>query len=137
MISIFFIFDVLANYFFETTILLSYIIIISYLFKYKFNKYYYLILISGLIYDLVFTNTLFLNSLLFFIISLLVRKFKKFNIYLLGLFSIIIYFLLKYILIRLYYYIYFDYIYFIKYITINYVLFLLTYFITKRIYNNR
>lgn len=137
MISIFLVLDIIGNYFFSTTIILSYIISISYLIKYKFKNYFYLILIMGLIYDFIFTDILFLNSLLFFIISLLVRKYRKFNIIFLGFISTIIYFIFKYLIIILYYPIIFDYIYFIKYVMVNYVLFLLTYFITKRIYNIR
>lgn len=137
MISIFLIFDIIGNYFFSTTMVLSYIISISYLIKYKFKNYFYLILIVGLIYDLIFTDILFFNSLLFFIISLLVRKYRKFNILFLGFIGTIIYFISKYLIIILYYPVVFDYIYLIKYVIVNYVLFLLTYFITKRIYNTR
>lgn len=137
MISIFLILDIIGNYFFSTTIILSYIISISYLIKYKFKNYFYLILIMGLIYDLIFTDILFLNSLLLFIISLLVRKYRNFNILFLGFIGTIIYFISKYLIIILYYPVIFDYIYFIKYIIVNYVLFLLTYFITRRIYNIR
>lgn len=137
MISIFLILDVIGNFFFSTTITLSYIISISYLIKYKFKNYFYLILIIGLIYDLIFTDVLFLNSLLFFAISLLVRKYRKFNILFLGFMGIIIYFIAKYLIIILYYPVVFDYIYFIKYVIVNYILFLLTYFITRRIYNIR
>lgn len=137
MISLFLLIDIILNMFFSTSITLSYIICISYFIKYKFKKYYYIILVIGLLYDLIFTDLLFLNSLLFFIISLLVRKYKKINPFILGFISIISYFGVNYlILVRNHIY-NLDYIYFIKYITINYSLFLMTYFITKRIYNTR
>lgn len=134
MISIFVLCDVIFNYYFSTIFTLSYIISISYLVKYRFKKYIYIILVVGLLYDLIFTDILFLNSLIFYLIFLLIRKTRKYNIFILGMLSIMIYYLLTLLFTN------FNYqgsMYFLNYIIINYVVFLLTYFITKRIYNTR
>lgn len=134
MISIFLICDVIFNYYFSTIFTLSYIINISYLVKYRFKKYTYIILVVGLIYDLIFTDILFLNSLLFYIISLLIRKTRKCNIYIISIISIMVYYFLICIFTNFNCH---SGAYFFYYIVINYVVFLLTYFISKRIYNIR
>lgn len=131
MIIIFLILDILGNYYFHTLFTLSYIISISYLYKYNFNMYY--IIIIGLIYDLIFNDILFLNSLIFYLIYLFIKTNKKSNIYLLGFFTIFIYYLLL-SLIEINNY---SNTYLLSFLIINYLIFLVTYYILKRIYNNR
>lgn len=134
MISIFLISDILFNYFFSSLFTLSYIILIAYFTKYRFKKYIWIVIVIGLIYDLILTDILFLNSLLFLTVLLLVRKYRKYNIFILGLLTIIFY----YSIISLFISNSFLSInYFLNYICINYVIFLNTYFIYKRIYNTR
>lgn len=56
-------------------------------------------LFYGLLYDIVYTNTLGLNSLVFFSLTYIMYYFKKKNIYLINIFVIIAYlFLINFIL---------------------------------------
>lgn len=48
----------------------------------KNYKYYYmLLLITGIIYDLIYTNTLFIHSYIFILIGYIVKKIKVENIF--------------------------------------------------------
>ena len=85
MFSIFLILDIIGNYFIYTNITLIYIILYSY--KKYTNTYFVLIL--GFIYDILISNKLFLNSLIYFITYLIIKKYKHLNKYLLGLIVII------------------------------------------------
>lgn len=132
MISIFLILDVIFNNFYSTLFTLSYFICHSYFIKYTFKNHIYLIIFIGIIYDLIFTDILFLNSFLFLLIYFFIKRYQKKNIYALGLISLIIYFITLYLLINLYYRQIFNLTYFIKYIFINYLIFLITIFIYKK-----
>lgn len=124
--------DIIGNYFSQTLFTFSYIISISKIIKYKFNRKLYFIIFISFIYDLIFTDRLFLHTFIFLLISLLIRKYRKSNIYILGLVSLIIYYLIMSI-----YSFRFNIYNMVNFITINYFIFLLTYFITNRIYNIR
>ena len=57
--------------------------LISLIFIYKKENRYLITLISGFIYDLVYTDTLFLNTLIFMLILLLIEfifKYIRFNL---------------------------------------------------------
>ena len=120
MISIFLFLDVIGNFFYPTFFLLSYIISISRIIKYKFNKSLYLILFVSIIYDLIFTDRLFLHTLIFFLTVILIRKYKKINIYVLALISLILY----YLILSLYSF-NFNLVSIVNLLTINYLIFLL------------
>lgn len=132
MISIFLILDIIGNLFYPTLFFLSYVISISRIIKYKFDKSLYLILFISIIYDLIFTDRIFLHTFIFLFIIILIRKYKKGDIYLLALISFIIYYLILSL-----YSLNFDLVNIINSLTINYLIFLITYFITNRIYNIR
>lgn len=124
--------DVVLNFFYPTTIMLSYVISISRIIKYKFNKNLYMILFISVIYDLIFTDRIFLHTFIFLLVITLIRKYKKINIYLLALLSFILYYLILSLFSMN-----FNLLNIINLLTINYLIFLLTYFILKRIYNIR
>lgn len=129
---IFLILDIIGNYFYPTIFLLSYIISISQIIKYKFNKEIYRIIVFSIIYDLIFTDRLFLNTFIFLLVVLIIRKYRKRNIYILALISLLIYYLYLALLSFN-----FNLLNIINLLTINYLIFLLTYFIINRIYNIR
>lgn len=91
------------NTYLNPLFLLMTIIVIS---DYKNKKDYYKIcLISGILYDLIYTNTLFLHGLLFFILGYVITKLNKYltkniiSIFIITLSTIITYRILNYILI--------------------------------------
>ena len=129
---IFLILDIIGNYFYPTIFLLSYIISISQIIKYKFNKEIYKIIVFSIIYDLIFTDRLFLNTFIFLLLILIIRKYRKRNVYILALISFLIYYLYLALLSFN-----FNLLNIINLLTINYLIFLLTYFIINRIYNIR
>lgn len=84
-------------------------LLIVYPFYYKKNsKYYLTAIILGLIYDLLYTNMLFLNSILFLAIALLIKIIYKnielnyLNIILYIILTIITYEISQYILITIF-----------------------------------
>lgn len=87
MIPFFIIDGIISNYLFIPLILIY--------FYYGKNKYSFLI---GLLYDIVYTNTLFLNAFLFFLISYLINKIKNKNIIyfiiIINLYHVILYIIL-------------------------------------------
>lgn len=64
---------VFSNYLYPLCSLLSLVIICPLFKKRQVNKYYLFSMIIGLLYDIVYTNTLFLNFILFFLIAILIR----------------------------------------------------------------
>lgn len=123
IISLFFIFEIIFSIFCNLNLILSYVIFSSYSYRYNHNKYFFQIIIIGLIYDLIFTDVIGMHSLIFYIISLLITKNKNSNIYFLSFFSILIYYLTLNFVFYLINNINFNFIYFIKCIIINYILF--------------
>lgn len=97
MITIFILDGIISNYFFFPTILIY--------FYYNKNRYPFLI---GLLYDIVYTNILFLNAFLFSFISYLIKKAKGKNI-VYFIIIIIIYYILLYLILLI-----------LKYNTFNY-----------------
>ena len=151
MISIFLIISIflqgylslLLSYQFHFFLPLVFIISIYpiYLKKNQVNKFYFICIIYGLIIDLIYTNTLVVNSLLFFIIGLFISWFyyrfsdNYFNILLVTLSSILIYIFLLNILYVLFAAIQFSiYSLFIQYlhsIIINILYVSILYFVFK------
>lgn len=76
------------SYFTPLLTLVSLFLIYSFYIK-ETKKYYTTVIIMGLIYDLLYTNLLFYNSILFFIIAILIKHlYKNFEV---NYFNIIIY----------------------------------------------
>lgn len=71
--------------------------LILFYFYFKKNKYPFLI---GILYDIIYTDTLLLHGFIFIIISFLINKIKDKN-YLYFIFIIIIYHILKYLILLL------------------------------------
>ena len=120
MFSIFLLLDLIGNYYVYTNITLIYVIMYSYK---KYNNIYFILLL-GLLYDLFYTNTYFLNSLIYYISYLIIKKYKNINKYLIGLIVIINSIFITYI---------FSFIlnntklniYILKIIIINYIIYLI------------
>ena len=62
-----------SNLLYPLCSLLSLVIIFPYFKKRDLKKYYIYSMILGLLYDIVYTNTLFLNFVLFFLVAILIR----------------------------------------------------------------
>lgn len=62
-----------SNYFYPLCFLLSLVIICPCFKKGNIKNYYFISLIMGLLYDIVYTNTLFLNFILFFWLAILIK----------------------------------------------------------------
>ena len=71
--------------------------LILFYFYFKKNKYPFLI---GLLYDIIYTDTLLLHAFIFIIISFLIDKIKDKN-YLYFIFIILIYHVLRYLVLLL------------------------------------
>lgn len=97
------------NIYYPSLVLVS-IIVLYPIFKNKrkINLYYIIIIIIGLLYDLVYTDTLLVNSLLFFISVLIIDKYyskfddKDYNFLLLCIIVITNYNLVYYLLVLLF-----------------------------------
>lgn len=79
MILAFILDGVISRYLFSAPLLT----LLTLIFIYKNNKRYTYTLIIGILYDVIYTDTLFLNTFLFFISLLLVErifKYLKFNL---------------------------------------------------------
>lgn len=85
--------------------LLSLVIIFPYYKKRNIKKYYITSLLLGLIYDVVYTNTLFLNMLFFFLLSILISLLYNLlnntmlNAFLISFFLIVCYRLFTYLVL--------------------------------------
>lgn len=96
-------------------------------------------LIIGVIYDIIYTNTLILNALIFYFIILFVLKIKQNNfknMIIIYILSLLIYIIFTYFILVLFRYINFDIIYFLtailKALIINIIYFLILYFIKHK-----
>jgi rod shape-determining protein MreD len=84
--------------------LISLIIIYPFLFCYK-KDYYILCFILGLLYDISYTSTIFLNAFIFLLIGFIIVKLNlfitnnKFNVIILSIFIILIYRIITYIVL--------------------------------------
>ena len=86
--------------------IISLIIIYPFLYNKK-NNYYKIIFITGIIYDIVYTNTLFFNALIFMLIGFLIIQTNRLlskniiNIFLISILIIIFYRIATYTLLVL------------------------------------
>ena len=62
-----------SSYLYPLFSLLSLVVLYPYFKKRDIRKYYFASMIMGFFYDIVYTNTLFLNFILFFLIAILVK----------------------------------------------------------------
>lgn len=117
--------------------------LISLIFIYKKENRYLITLISGFIYDLVYTDTLFLNTLIFMLILLLIEfifkciRFNLVNVILVSILVIIIYRTSIYFILCIINYIEFniiDLFYGIIYSLIN-VIFTIIIYLTNKKFN--
>lgn len=121
--------------------LLSLVIIYPYYKKRYIKKYYITSLIIGLFYDFVYTNTLFLNMIMFFLLAILIHLLYDlltnnfYNTIFISLFLIICYRLFTYLILLFTGYLNFDISIFFSSIysslLINLIYLLLFYFGTK------
>lgn len=94
-----------SNLFYPLFSLLSLVIVYRYYKKRYLKKYYITSLILGLFYDLVYTNTLFLNTIIFFLLAILIHLLYDlltnnfYNTILISLFLIICYRLFTYLIL--------------------------------------
>lgn len=94
---------IFSNLLYPLFSLLSLVIIYPLYKKGELNKYYILSLVLGLFYDVIYTNTLFLNMTLFLFASILIKLFYNllnntiYNSLLIGVFLIICYRLFTYL----------------------------------------
>ncbi len=101
------------NYIFPLCTLISLIIIYPYLYNMK-RDYYIISFIIGLIYDISYTDTLFLNAFIFLFVGFLLVKINLiitnniFNVTLISLFIIIIYRVVVFLILVFINYISFD-----------------------------
>lgn len=102
-----------ASYFYPLFTLVS--LLLTYKnFNQKDNYYYLISALVGLIYDIVYTDTLFLNAFIFFLISFITRKiFSKYNynlfsLILVSIITIIYYRIITYLILCLINYLSFD-----------------------------
>ena len=109
MIFISFILDgICSNYFATIFTILTLIFIYD-----KDNKYIYT-LIVGILYDVIYTDTLFLNTFVFFFLTFLIEKIFKYirynliNVILVSILLIVLYRVIIYVLLCTIGYIYFD-----------------------------
>jgi len=92
------------NYLIPLFTLLSLIIIYPYLFNRK-RDYYIISFIIGLLYDITYTDTIFLNSFIFLLISYIIHLINivitnnSFNVIIISLIIIIIYRLITYLVL--------------------------------------
>ena len=120
MIISFFLDGILSNlltystYLYPLCSLLSLVIIAPYFKKRCIQKYFVYSAILGLLYDIVYTETLFLNMVLFFLIAVLIKliynliKNTLLNTYIISLFIIICYRLSNYLIFLLIKYLSFN-----------------------------
>ena len=106
--------------------------LILFYFYFKKNKYPFLI---GLLYDIIYTDTLFLHAFIFLIILFLIDKIKDKN-YLYFIFIILIYHVLIYLVLLLInpFSIY-SLIMLIRNIIINITIYILLHYLNKKILN--
>lgn len=103
-----------SDYFYPLFSLLSLVIVYPYYKKRDFLKYLFSSICIGLLYDLVYTNTLFLNMILFSLVPIFVSYFYnllKVNFsssLCISFFLIIFYRVLTYLILLLVGYVYFD-----------------------------
>jgi len=137
MIYIFLIEGIVSNY------LSSYILLtlISIIFLYKIKNVYSKVIFVGFLYDVIYTDTLFLNALLFPMVLFLIKKFyhnfekNLFNTILLSLLILIFYLLISYSILILVGYLEFNFNILIlnlkKTLVINEILVIFIYLILK------
>lgn len=109
MIFIFFVLDgICSNYFISLFTLLTLIFVYN-----NDNKYLYT-LIVGILYDVIYTDTLFLNTFVFFFFTFLIEKIFKYirynliNVILVSITLIFLYRIIIYVLLCTIDYVYFD-----------------------------
>lgn len=92
-----------SNFLYPLFSLLSLVIIYPLYKKNEINKFYILALVIGLFYDVIYTNTLFLNMVLFFLAAILIKLLYNllnntiYNSILISVFLIICYRLFTYL----------------------------------------
>ncbi len=90
--------------------------LLTLLFIYRNENRYAITLIIGILYDLLYTDTLFLNAFIFLLILLLIEKIFKYikynflNVLLVSILIIVIYRISIYLILCLIGYLYFDYV---------------------------
>lgn len=98
---------VISNYVNNTILnccfsIISLLLIYPYMYK-NLNKYYILSFSLGLLYDITYTNTIFLNAIIFLIIAFIIIKLDKIisntfiNSVFIGIITIIVYRLITYL----------------------------------------
>ena len=122
MYSIFLFIDLIGNYYIYTNITLSYLIL--YIQKRKYINIYF-VLILGFIYDLLFTRIYFLHSLIYYIIYLIVNKYRYLNTYILGIITITLSIIINYLFSLILNHTSINILCILEYIIINYVLYVL------------
>lgn len=65
---------IVSDYLYPLCFLLSLVLIYPSFQKSELSKYYLISLIMGLLYDIVYTNTLFINFIIFFLIAILIKN---------------------------------------------------------------
>lgn len=116
---------------------LSFVIIHSIFRKYKKFNLFLLSVGLGFIYDLIFTNTIFLNTFLYSFIFFLTGKMKKLNIYSIYLINILTFIVFNYLLLMIYGDVNINILFIIKTVLFNFIIFVLVYKVYRRIYINR
>lgn len=107
--------------------------LILFYFYFKKNKYPFII---GLLYDIIYTNTLFLHAFTFKIVSYLINKIKT-NNYLYFTLIIVVYHVLIYLnLLFINHFNLYSLIVLIKNIIINIIIYALLYFLNKKYFKS-
>ena len=95
---------IVSSYLYPLCFLLSLVLIYPSFKKSELSKYYLISLIMGLLYDIVYTNTLFINFIIFFLIAILIKNIYNLvsnnylSLILISFFVIVIYRTLTYLI---------------------------------------
>ena len=95
------------------TTIVALVVVYPYFHKYE-NKYYYLLFITGLLYDIIYTNTFLLNAIVFVMLGFVIKHSNKLfstnfiNISLVTAVTIIIYRIITYFILFIIGYVHFD-----------------------------
>lgn len=131
MFSIFILLDLIGNIFISTNFTLTYVILASLKRKYHYKKYIFFLIGLGLLYDLIFTDIYFLNSIIFLLVFLFIKKYKNLNAYILGLICILFTYFFNFIISLIFNNTCFDINYTFIYIIVNYLIFIISFNILK------